>query len=101
MTGELVEENGDAVDGAAALEVRLDLLGAGAVIDVADENAAGVNVLLVLAQVGALLVQRRLHLAQLGRLGLHLLNALLHRGNVLLKPRQRVAQTIKRATNEV
>src|SRR2546423_2208390 len=85
MAGKLVQQDGDAIDGAAALEMGLDLLGRGAVIDVADEDAARIDILLVLAQLVRLLVQRRLHLAQLRRLGLHLLDALLHGGDLFLR----------------
>jgi len=84
MSCELVQQDGDPVDVAAALEVRLDLLGRGAVVDIAHENAAGVDVLFVLAQVVCLLVQIRLHLAQLRSFCLHLLHAPLHRGDLFL-----------------
>lgn len=78
VTGELVEKNGDAVDVAAALEVGLNLFWRGAVVDVADKDAARINVLLVFAQAFLLLVKAGLHLAKLRRLGLHLLHPLLH-----------------------
>jgi len=58
--------------------MRLDLLRAGAVVDVADEDAAVVDVLFALAQVLGLRVQLRLHLAQSRGFGLHFLHALLH-----------------------
>ena len=83
MAGELVQQDGDAVDGAAALEMRLDLLGRGGVVDVPDEDAPRVDVLLVLPQVVALLVQRRLHLAKLGCLFFHLCDPPLHCGNLI------------------
>lgn len=78
MPRKLIQQDRDAVDGAAALEVRLDLLGRGGVVDVTDEDAPGVDVLLVLAQVVAVVVELRLHLAQLGRFLLHLRDAALH-----------------------
>lgn len=85
MAGELVQEDGDAVDGAAALEVGLDLLWRGAVVDVANEDATSIDIFLVLAQGLGLGVERSLHLAKLGSLGLHLLHALLHGGDFFLR----------------
>jgi len=45
MSRVLVKQDGDAVDGAAALEVVLDLLRGGTVVNIANEDAARVNVL--------------------------------------------------------
>lgn len=84
MAGEFVQEDGDTVDGAAALEVGLDLLGRSTIIDIADEDATSVNILLVLAQSLGLGVERSLHLAKLGSLGLHFLHAFLHGGDLFL-----------------
>ena len=53
MTGELVQENGDAIYAAAALEMRLDLFRRSAVVDIAHKDAALVDVLSVLAEVMA------------------------------------------------
>lgn len=64
--------------------MRLQLLGRRGIVDIADEYAPVVNVLLVLAEVLARLVQRRLHLPELGRLGLHLGHAPLHGRNLFL-----------------
>lgn len=82
VAGKFVEQDGNTVDCATALEMSLDLLGRGAVVDVANEDAARVNVLLVLAQTLLLLVEAGLHLAQLCGLGFHLLHPLLHCGNL-------------------
>lgn len=84
MASELIEKDGDTVDRAAALEVCLDLFGGCRVVNVADEDASRVDVLLVLAQVDALLLQRLLHLSQLGRLLFHLRNSALHLSNLRL-----------------
>lgn len=80
-----VQQDGDAVYRPATLEMRLDLLGGSTVVNVADEDAPGINVLPVLPQVLLLLVERGLHLAQLGGLGLHLRDPLLHRRDFFLR----------------
>ena len=40
MSRVLVQQDGDAIDGATALKVVLDLFGRGAVVDVADKDTA-------------------------------------------------------------
>lgn len=77
MSGELVQEYGDSIDGAACLEVRLDLLGRSAIVHIADEDTSRIDVFSVLAHVLAL-VQGRLHLAQLRCFSLHLGDPPLH-----------------------
>jgi hypothetical protein len=84
MTCELVEQDRDAVDAADALEVRLDLLRAGPVVDVADKDAPRVDVFLALAHLVPLVVDRLLHLPQLLRFLFHLLHAALHRRDLFL-----------------
>jgi hypothetical protein len=84
MTCELVEQDRDAVDAADALEVRLDLLRAGPVVDVADEDAPRVDVFLALAHLVTLVIDRLLHLPQLLRLIFHLLHTALHRRDLFL-----------------
>jgi hypothetical protein len=78
MTGEFVEQYGNAVDAADALEMRLDLFRAGPVVYVADKDTARVDVFLTLAHVVALVVDVLLHLAQLLGFFLHLLDAAPH-----------------------
>jgi hypothetical protein len=84
MAGKLVEKDGNAIDGSAALEVRLDLLRRGSVVNIANEDAASINILLVLPKVSLAFLNFGLHFAQLGGFFLHLTDALLHAFNVLL-----------------
>lgn len=84
LTSELIQQNGDAVYGAAALEVCLDLLGGDGVVDVADEDAAAVDVVAVVGRLLVLLLEGGVHLAQLGGLLLHLGDAALHGRNLFL-----------------
>jgi hypothetical protein len=84
MTCELVEQDRDAVDAADALEVRLDFLRAGPVVDVADEDAPRVDVFLALAHLVPLVVDCLLHLPQLLRFVFHLLHTALHRRDLFL-----------------
>lgn len=85
MTSEFVEQDRDTVDGPAALEMRLDLFGGCAVVDVANKDAARVNVLFALAPSGSgLALAGLLQLAQPGGFGFHLLYALLHRVDLIL-----------------
>jgi len=83
MTSELVKQDCDAVDGAAALEVRLNLLWGSAIVDVSNEDAARVNIFSTFAH-GAIVRAVVLHLSQLRGFSLHLLNTLLHRDNLIL-----------------
>ena len=53
MPCELVEQDGDTVDAADALEVCLDLFGGSAVVDVADKDTARVDVFFALAHLVA------------------------------------------------
>lgn len=86
LARELVEEDGDSVDGTAALEVRLDLLWGGRVVDIADKDAAAVDVIPALgAKLLALRVEARLHFPKLGGLLFHLGHPLLHRRDLLLR----------------
>lgn len=50
MSSELVQKDRDAVDRPAALKMRLDLLRARTVVDIADEDTPRINVLLALAK---------------------------------------------------
>lgn len=84
LTGKLVEEDGDTVDGPAALEVRLDLLRRSRIVDVSDKDAPTVDILLVLGELVMLLVQTSLHLAELGGLLFHLGDTALHGRDLLL-----------------
>ena len=79
MTCEFVEQDRHAVDTAAGLEMCLDFLGRSAIVDVADEDAARIDVLSVFANImSALGVERLLHVAQLLRFFFHLLDTSLH-----------------------
>lgn len=84
LTGELIEQDRDAVDRPRALEMRLDLLGRRAVVDVPDEDTSRVDVLSVLAEVVTLLIQTGLHLPQLGGFLFHLGDPALHGLDLLL-----------------
>lgn len=86
MTRKLIQQDRHPVDTPTALKVRLDILRGDAVVDIADKDTPAINVLLVVTLVGRLLVERRLHLAQLLRFGLHLRDALLHLGDFILYP---------------
>lgn len=84
LSGKLVQENGNSIDGAAALEMRLDFLWRGRVIDVAHENASSVDRLFVIGEISGLLLQCGLHLTQFLSLLFHLCDSALHRLDLLL-----------------
>ena len=48
VASELVQQDGDPIDGAGTLEMRLNFLGRGAIVDVAHEDAPRVDVLSLL-----------------------------------------------------
>lgn len=83
VTSELVKENGDAIDGTAGLEMSLDFFWRSAVIDVADEDAARINVFFALAHTTLAWAAVILHLTQLRSLSFHLLDTLLHRVDLI------------------
>jgi hypothetical protein len=84
MPCELVQENRDAVYGAASLEMRLDFFGGSAVVHVANKDASRIDVFPVFAYVGAVIVEVVLHIAQFLRFFLHLLYAAFHSVELLL-----------------
>lgn len=84
MSGEFVQQYSDAVDAADALEMRLDLFGAGTVVYVANEDTSRVDIFFAFAHLVALVVDGLLHLAQLLGLVLHLLHAAPHCGDLFL-----------------
>lgn len=47
LTSELIQQNGDSVYRAAALEVGLDLLGGDGIVHIANEDAAAVDIVTV------------------------------------------------------
>jgi hypothetical protein len=46
---EFIQKDGNAIDGAAALEMRLDFLGRSAVIHISNKNTPSIDLLFVLA----------------------------------------------------
>ena len=72
MSSELVQQDCDPVDRSTALKMCLDFLRGCAIIHIADENTARIDIFLVLSQVIVLLVQGCLHFSQLCGLGFHL-----------------------------
>lgn len=84
LAGELVEKDGDTVDGSTAAKVCLNLLWRCAVVDVAHEDAPAVNVLLALTRTSVTSVEACLHLTKLGCFRLHLLHTLLHLRDLFL-----------------
>jgi len=88
MPREFVQEDGDTVDGSTTLEMGLDVFGGGHVVDVANEDAARVDIFFIVAELVALLLQRGLHLAESGSLFLHLGHSSLHGGDLVLTARQ-------------
>lgn len=85
LSRKLIQQNGDPVDRATALEMCLYLLGGSRVVNIANKDAATVDILLIFCELLVLLVQARLHLPKLGRLLLHLRYASLHGRNLFLR----------------
>ena len=78
MSSELVQKYGNAIDGATALEVRLNFFGRSSIVDVTHKDASRIDVLLVLTQIVGCLIKRSLHFAQFSCLSLHLSDPSLH-----------------------
>lgn len=84
MTCELVQEYGNPINAANALEVCLNLLRTGAIVYVADEDTPRVDVFFALAHLVAFVVKGLLHLTELCCLVLHFLHAAPHGGDLFL-----------------
>lgn len=80
----LVKGNRNPVDGAACLEQLLEFLGCGAVVNIADVDAAGILILLILPQILRLLMKLSLHLLKSVGLILKFFQALFHGLNIFI-----------------
>ena len=78
MSSELVQKYGNAIDGATALEMRLNFFRRSPIIDITHEYASCIDVLLVLTQIVGCLIKRSLHFAQFSCLSLHFSDPSLH-----------------------